>query len=59
MHLQLRLINQVQHRTSGTQNAYKGDTADTGDDPAGISAGDGSNVIEEGSGTVFIGDTGS
>ena len=35
--------------------ARKGDTADTGDDPAGISAGDGSNVIETGSATVLIG----
>ena len=44
----------------GSQNAArKGDSADTGDDPAGISAGDGSNVIESGSPTVFIGDTGS
>jgi hypothetical protein len=44
----------------GSQNAArKGDTADTGDDPAGISAGDGSNVIESGSPTVFIGDNGS
>ena len=48
------------NQPSGTQlAARKGDTADTGDDPAGISAGDGSNVIEAGSGTVFIGDTGS
>ena len=48
------------NQPSGTQNAArKGDTADTGDDPAGISGSDGSNVIEAGSGTVFIGDTGS
>jgi len=48
------------NQPSGTQNAArKGDTADTGDDPAGISGSDGSNVIEVGSGTVFIGDTGS
>ena len=48
------------NQPSGTQlAARKGDTADTGDDPPGISGGDGSNVIETGSGTVFIGDTGS
>ena len=48
------------NQPSGTQlAARKGDTADTGDDPPGISGGDGSNVIEAGSGTVFIGDTGS
>ena len=48
------------NQPSGTQNAArKGDTADTGDDPAGISGSDGSNVIEVGSGTVFIGDSGS
>lgn len=42
---------------SGTKGAARvGDTADTGDDPAGISAGDGSNVIESGSTTVIIGD---
>ena len=41
---------------SGTKGAARiGDTADTGDDPAGISAGDGSNQIETGSSTVFIG----
>ena len=41
---------------SGTKGAARiGDTADTGDDPPGISGGDGSNVIETGSGTVFIG----
>ena len=43
----------MEHRTP-----RKGDTADTGDDP-GISGSDGSNVIDPGSGTVFIGDTGS
>ena len=48
------------NQPSGTQlAARKGDTADTGDDPPGISGGDGSNVIETGSGTVFIGDTGA
>ena len=48
------------NQPSGTQlAARKGDTADTGDDPPGISGGDGSNVIEVGSGTVFIGDSGS
>ena len=42
---------------SGTQGAARiGDTADTGDDPPGISGSDGSNQIETGSGTVFIGD---
>ena len=41
----------------GTQGAARiGDTADVGDDPPGISGSDGSNVIETGSGTVFIGD---
>jgi hypothetical protein len=35
--------------------ARLGDTADTGDDPPGISGSDGSNKIETGSGTVFIG----
>ena len=46
------------NQPSGTQNAArKGDTADTGDDPAGISGSDGSNIIEVGSGTVFIGDS--
>ena len=48
------------NQPSGTQNAArKGDTADTGDDPAGISGNPGSDVIETGSGTVFIGDTGA
>ena len=42
---------------SGTQGAARiGDTADTGDDPPGISGSDGSNKIESGSKTVFIGD---
>ena len=42
---------------NGTNGAARiGDTADTGDDPPGISGGDGSNVIETGSATVFIGD---
>ena len=45
------------NQPSGTQNAArKGDTADTGDDPAGISGSDGSNKIESASATVFIGD---
>jgi hypothetical protein len=51
----------IDGRTINLNNGTKGaaridDTADTGDDPAGISAGDGSNKIETGSGTVFIGD---
>src|SRR6056300_1498729 len=42
---------------SGTQGAARiGDTADTGDDPPGVSGSDGSNRIETGSATVFIGD---
>lgn len=41
---------------SGTKGAARiGDTADTGDDPPGISGSDGSNKIESGSATVFIG----
>lgn len=41
----------------GTMGAARiGDTADTGDDPPGVSGSDGSNKIETGSGTVFIGD---
>jgi len=41
---------------SGTKGAARiDDTADVGDDPAGISAGDGSNKIQTGSATVFIG----
>ena len=43
-----------------TQNAArKGDTADTGDDPEGISGNPGTDEIEAGSPTVFIGDNGS
>lgn len=43
-----------------TQNAARlGDKADEGDDPPGISGTDGTNKIEEGSATVFIGDNGS
>ena len=43
-----------------TQNAArKGDTADTGDDPEGISGNPGTDEIEAGSPTVFIGDSGS
>ena len=46
------------NQPSATQNAArKGDAADTGDDPPGTSGTDGSNVIEAGSGTVFIGDS--
>jgi hypothetical protein len=42
---------------NGTMGAARiGDTADTGDDPPGISGSDGTNKIETGSGTVFIGD---
>ena len=42
---------------SGTKGAARvGDTADTGDDPPGISGSDGSNVIETGSTSVIIGD---
>lgn len=41
----------------GTKGAARiDDTVDTGDDPAGISGSDGSNKVETGSGTVFIGD---
>ena len=41
---------------SGTKGAARiGDTADTGDDPPGISGSDGSNKIETGSKTVIIG----
>lgn len=40
----------------GTKGAARvGDTADTGDDPPGVSGSDGSNKIETGSSTVFIG----
>lgn len=42
---------------SGTKGAARiDDTADTGDDPPGISGSDGTNRIETGSATVFIGD---
>jgi len=42
---------------SGTKGAARiDDTVDTGDDPAGISGSDGSNKVETGSETVFIGD---
>lgn len=42
---------------SGTKGAARiDDTADTGDDPPGVSGSDGTNKIETGSGTVFIGD---
>ena len=42
---------------SGTKGAARiDDTADVGDDPPGISGSDGSNKIQTGSGTVFIGD---
>ena len=44
----------------GTHGAARiGDTADTGDDPPGISGTDGSNVIETGSATVKIGGSAS
>ena len=52
-------VNRVKiNQPSATQNATrKGDTADTGDDPAGVS---GNPVTDEiSSPTVFIGDTGS
>jgi hypothetical protein len=42
---------------NGTKGAARiDDTADEGDDPPGISGSDGSNKIQTGSGTVFIGD---
>jgi len=42
---------------NGTKGAARiDDTADVGDDPPGISGSDGSNKIQTGSGTVFIGD---
>lgn len=42
---------------NGSKGAARvGDTADTGDDPPGVSGSDGSNKIETGSKTVFIGD---
>ena len=41
---------------NGTNGAARiNDDVDSGDDPAGISGSDGSNIIESGSGTVFIG----
>ena len=51
----------IDGRTINLNNGTKGaaridDVADTGDDPPGISGSDGSNKIETGSGTVFIGD---
>ena len=39
--------------------ARKGDTADTSDDPAGVSGDSGTDIIEDGSPTVLIGDNGS
>jgi hypothetical protein len=44
------------HEDNSPKAARLGDTADTGDDPPGISGSDGSNIIETGSATVFIGD---
>lgn len=42
---------------NGSKGAARvGDTADTGDDPPGVSGSDGTNKIETGSKTVFIGD---
>lgn len=51
----------IDGKTINLNNGTKGaaridDTADTGDDPPGISGSDGSNKIETGSSTVFIGD---
>jgi len=51
----------IDGKTINLNNGTKGaaridDTVDTGDDPAGISGSDGSNKVETGSGTVFIGD---
>ena len=50
----------IDGRTINLNNGTKGaaridDTVDTGDDPAGISGSDGSNKVETGSSTVFIG----
>jgi len=50
----------IDGRTINLNNGTKGaaridDTVDTGDDPAGISGSDGSNKVETGSETVFIG----
>ena len=48
------------NQPSATQNAARlGDKADTGDDPPGITCDSGTDKIEEGSATVFIGDNGS
>ena len=47
-------INNANPATDGA--ARLNDTVDTGDDPAGISGSDGSNIIETSSLTVFIGD---
>ena len=44
-----------EHTDSAPKAARVGDQTDTGDDPAGISGDDGSNQIEKGSATVFIG----
>jgi hypothetical protein len=53
----IRINGKTINLNQGTMGAARiGDTADTGDDPPGISGSDGSNVIETGSGTVFIGD---
>ena len=51
----------IDGKTINLNNGTKGaaridDTVDTGDDPAGISGSDGSNKVETGSETVFIGD---
>lgn len=51
----------INGKTINLNNGTKGaaridDTADVGDDPPGISGSDGSNKIQTGSGTVFIGD---
>ena len=51
----------IEGKTINLNNGSKGaaridDTVDTGDDPAGISGSDGSNKVETGSKTVFIGD---
>lgn len=48
------------NQPSATQNAARlGDKADTGDDPPGITGDSGTDKIEEGSATVFIGDNGA
>ena len=48
------------NQPSATQNAARlGDTADTGDDPPGITGDSGTDKIEAGSPTVFIGDNGA